>query len=88
MARPTRLLEDRRRAPYLSPIKSPEPTMLSILTLAIAVPLGIAVILAVRENDRPETGLAIHPTQPPRVFSNLPQVEKVDIRALFRKWED
>ena len=69
-------------------IEQPEQTMLSILTLAIAVPLGIAIILAVRETDRPETGLAIHPTQPPRVFSNLPQVEKVDIRALFSKWED
>lgn len=62
--------------------------MLSILTLAIAVPLGIAVILAVRVGDHTETGPAIHPAQPPRVFSNLPQVEKVDIRALFRKWED
>lgn len=62
--------------------------MLSILTLAIALPLGIAVILAVRGGDRPGTGPASHPAQPPRAFSNLPQVEKVDIRALFSKWED
>jgi len=62
--------------------------MLSIITLAIAVPLGIAIVLAVRESDRPEIGPAIHHAQPPRVFSNLPQVEKVDIRALFSKWED
>lgn len=28
------------------------------------------------------------PTCPPRVLSNLPEIDRVDIRAMLKRWED
>ncbi len=62
--------------------------MPSILPLAIAALLSIAVVLLLRALHRDEAGPTAPRAQPPQVLTNLPQVEKVDIRALFSKWED
>ena len=61
--------------------------MVWIVMLNIAALLGVAAALAARTN-RIKGGPPAFSVQPPQVYSNLPQVEKVDIGALFEKWAD
>jgi len=62
------------------------------MTLAIlpeiAMPLWLATVLAVRPHGRKQPVPPNPFMDPPTVYSNLPQIEKVDIHALFKKWED
>jgi hypothetical protein len=67
--------------------------MNSIITMAIAMAPSMFTNLMVRMNRNHQVGKISKGPQsrsilPPEVLSNLPQVDRVDIRAMFKKWED
>lgn len=54
----------------------------------IAPLLGMGKVLSPRRNDSKKEAVPALSIQPPKVYSNLPQIEKVDFHTLFKKWED
>lgn len=67
--------------------------MNSIIPMAIAMVPSMFTNLMVRMHRDKQAGKPVEaprtkPVPPPEVLSNLPQVDMVDIRAMFRKWED
>jgi hypothetical protein len=67
--------------------RKPRIAMTWIVALNVGVLLGIAAFLAARFNPgRDGPPARVMPSS--RVSHALPQVEKVDIRALFDKWSD
>jgi hypothetical protein len=57
------------------------------ITLNTLALLGIAAVLVARIGRKHDDTPA-RSAQPPQVFSNLPQVDRVDIRAMLAKWDD
>lgn len=67
--------------------------MSSIITMTIAMVPSMFTNLTGRMNvnhplGKPARGPQSKPVLPPEVLSNLPEVDMVDIRAMFKKWED
>jgi|GEM_PF-5531788 hypothetical protein len=62
--------------------------MSSLVTTTVALVPNRLSILMDRLNGKRKSTQPHHAFQAPVPLSNLPEVDKVDIRALFRKWED
>jgi hypothetical protein len=67
--------------------------MSPILTMTISMVPSLLSILMARmgldnQDRKPVLSSRPPPALPPEVLSNLPQVDMVDIRAMFKKWED
>jgi hypothetical protein len=62
--------------------------MIWIISLNIAMLLCIAIILVSRVKVREKAVPSPVFIEPPQVYSNLPMIEKVDIYAFLKKWED
>jgi hypothetical protein len=60
--------------------------MIWLISLNLTLLLGIAVLLL--RMNRTKYGKPPLDIQPPQIYSNLPQVERVDLHALFSKWDD
>jgi hypothetical protein len=59
-------------------------TMTWIITLNLAALLGVAVVALTHTN----TNVREKVGPPPRVYTNLPHIEQVDIQAFLKKWAD
>ncbi len=61
--------------------------MASIITTTISMVPNVFSLLMARKGRAKPAGKPPGLT-PPRVLANLPEVEKVDIRALLKKWDE
>lgn len=61
--------------------------MNSIITTTISMLPSMFTLLIVRAKRDSKASKPAY-AMPPKVLSNLPQVDMVDIRAMLRKWED
>jgi hypothetical protein len=62
--------------------------MNAIIHKTLALLPGVSATPRAQPSDTNKGGQSVRAVQPPKVLANLPQVDMVDIRALFRKWED
>lgn len=62
--------------------------MTSIVTMTVSLVPSLLAILTARLGRRKKADKPRRPPHlaPPAVLPNLPEVDKVDIRALLRKW--
>lgn len=57
--------------------------------MAIAMAPSMFTNLVARMNRKHQIGkISTRSNLPPEVMSNMPQVDRVDIRAMLKKWED